>query len=113
MMSVLLSLLLALRVSARSRIALQLEILALRHQLQVPQRTPPRRRRLARAYRWFWVVLSRAWTDWRTALRIVKPETVIAGTDGSSGCRGLGRAAVWGDRRAGGRPVADSHDGAG
>ena len=38
MMSVLLSFLLTLRSSARSRVALQLEILALRHQLQVLQR---------------------------------------------------------------------------
>ena len=39
MMSVLLSLLLTLRGSARSRAALQFEVLALRHQLQVLQRT--------------------------------------------------------------------------
>jgi putative transposase len=29
-------------------------------------------------YRLFWVWLSRLWTDWRSALLIVKPETVIA-----------------------------------
>ena len=39
MMSVLLALLLALRTWARSRAALQLEVLALRHQLQVLERT--------------------------------------------------------------------------
>jgi hypothetical protein len=27
---------------------------------------------------WLWVVLSRVWTEWRTAPVIVKPETVIA-----------------------------------
>jgi hypothetical protein len=27
--------------------------------------------------RWLWVVLSHVWTEWRTALVIVKPETVI------------------------------------
>jgi putative transposase len=77
-MSVLLSLLLTLRTWACSRAALQLEVFALRHQLQVLQRTRPRRLRLAKADRWLWVMLSRLWTEWRTALRIVKPETVIA-----------------------------------
>jgi putative transposase len=78
MMSVLLSLLLTLRTWARSRAALQLEVLALRHQVQVLQRTRRRRVRLAKTDRWLWVVLARIWTGWRTALVIVKPETVIA-----------------------------------
>ena len=52
MTSVFVSTLLTLRASARSRIALQLEILALRHQLQVLQRTRPRRLRLAKPDRW-------------------------------------------------------------
>jgi putative transposase len=77
-MSVLLSLLLTLRTSTRSRAALQLEVLALRHQLQVLQRARLHRVRLAMTDRWVWVVLSRVWTEWRTALVIVKPETVIA-----------------------------------
>jgi putative transposase len=59
MMSVLLSLLLTLQAWARSRAALQLEVLALRHQLQVLQRIRPRRMRLVKADRWLWVVLSR------------------------------------------------------
>jgi hypothetical protein len=50
-MSVLLSVLFTLRTWARSRAALQLEILALRHQLQVLQRARPRRQRLAKADR--------------------------------------------------------------
>jgi putative transposase len=78
MMSVLVSLLQTLRTWARSRAALQLEVLALRHQLHVLQRSRPRRLQLAQADRWLWVVLSRALTGWRTALVIVKPETVIA-----------------------------------
>jgi SAM-dependent methyltransferase len=78
MMSVLLSLLLTLRTLARSRAALQLEILAVRHQLEVLQRTRPPRMRLAKTDRWRWVVLSRFWSGWRTALVIVEPETVIA-----------------------------------
>jgi putative transposase len=44
----------------------------------VLQRTRPRRVRLVTMDRWLWVVLARIWTGWRTALVIVKPETVIA-----------------------------------
>jgi hypothetical protein len=51
MMSVLLSFLLTMRTWARARAALQLEVLALRHQLQVLHRTRPRRLRLAKADR--------------------------------------------------------------
>ena len=76
MISVLLSVLLTLRTWAHSRAALQLEILALRHQLQVLQRTRPRRVRLAKTDRCLWGLLSRIWAGWRTALVIVKPETV-------------------------------------
>ena len=47
-------------------------------QLQVLQRTRPRGLRLAKADRWLWALLSRRWAGWRTALVIVKPETVIA-----------------------------------
>lgn len=52
MTSVLLSLVLSVRTWARSRAALQLEVLALRHQLQVLQRTRPQRLRLTKADRW-------------------------------------------------------------
>jgi hypothetical protein len=48
-MSVFLSLLLTLRNCARSRAVPQLEMLALRHQLQVLQRSRPQRLRLAQA----------------------------------------------------------------
>jgi hypothetical protein len=78
MMSVLASLLLTVRTCVRSRAALQLEILALRHQLQVLNRSRPRRLRLARADRLLWVWLSRTWKEWGSAVVIVKPETVIA-----------------------------------
>jgi putative transposase len=78
MLSVLSSIFQTLRASARSRSALQLEILALRYQLAVLQRTRPRRLRLATMDRWLWVVLSRVWTEWRAVLVIVKPETVFA-----------------------------------
>src|SRR5512139_1078484 len=61
----------------RSRLAMQVEILALRHQLGVYQRTRARAR-LKPADRILWAWLSRAWPGWRDALVFVKPETVIA-----------------------------------
>src|SRR5258706_10516929 len=67
-----------LRGLVRPRAALHLELLAFRHQVQVLQRSRPRRLRVAKADRWLWAWLSRSWTAWRTALVIVKPETVIA-----------------------------------
>ena len=100
-MSVFLALLLTLRSCARSRAVLQLEVLALRHQLQVLQRTrPPRRMRLEKADRWLWMSLSRVWTEWRSALVIVKPETVIAWHR-----RGFQMFWTWKSRRRTGRPT--------
>ena len=100
MMSVLLSLFLTLRGSARSRAALQLDVLALRHQLQVLQRSRPRRLRLTKADRWLWVWLSRIWTGWRTALVIIQPETVIAWHR-----QGFRLFWTWKSRRRVGRPT--------
>ncbi len=62
----------------RSRAALQFEIIALRHQLEVLQRTRPTRVRLTRLDRIFWVFLYRLWPRCLDAVVIVKPETVIA-----------------------------------
>jgi hypothetical protein len=76
-MSVLISVLATLKGILRSRAAFHLEVLALRHQLQVLQRSRSRRLRLAKTDRCLWAWLSRAWGDWRTAVVIVKPETVI------------------------------------
>jgi putative transposase len=57
---------------------MQAEIIALRHQLTVVQRTQKTKRLiLRRADRCLWVWLSRLWSGWRSALLIVKPETVI------------------------------------
>jgi len=61
----------------RTRAALQLEILALRHQIGVLQRGSRTRPRLRPADRLLWAWLSRVWVDWRHALMIVKPETVL------------------------------------
>src|SRR5262245_6603293 len=78
MLSVLVALVQAARPSLRSRAALHLEILALRHQLHVLNRARPRRVHLTRADRLLWVSLSRIWSQWRSAVVIVKPDTVIA-----------------------------------
>src|SRR4051794_7452868 len=57
---------------------LRLENLALRQQLTVLRRSAPKRLKLTRADRIFWVWLRRVWGDWKSALIIVKAETVIA-----------------------------------
>jgi putative transposase len=57
---------------------MQIEILALRHQLAVLNGRTTKRPRLRSADRLLWVMLSQLWAQWRTALVIVKPETVIA-----------------------------------
>jgi len=64
--------------SFRSRAASQLEILALRHQINVLRRSQRGRVRLSSADRLFWTWLMHLWSGWRSALAIVKPETVIA-----------------------------------
>jgi len=67
-----------LRSCLRSRASIQIEILALRHQLAVLQRQTTKRPGLRSADRLLWVILSRVWAQWCSALVIVKPETVIA-----------------------------------
>src|SRR5205807_4506567 len=62
----------------RSRAALELENLALRHQIGVLQRSVRKRPRLTPLDRLLWVWLFAIWSDWRSALAIVQPETVIA-----------------------------------
>src|SRR6266542_2213693 len=62
----------------RSRTALQLENLALRPQIGVLQRPARKRPKLTSADRLLRVCLSRFWRDWRSALTIIKPETVVA-----------------------------------
>ncbi len=61
----------------RSRLSMQVEILALRHQLAVYQRGCTRPR-LKPSDRILWTWLSRVWSAWRDALVIVQPETVLA-----------------------------------
>ncbi|MCK4292384.1 MAG: helix-turn-helix domain-containing protein [Planctomycetes bacterium] len=59
-----------------NRRSLILENLALRHQLAVQQRTA-KRPKLQNRDRFFWAWLSRIWPAWKSALIIVKPETVV------------------------------------
>jgi putative transposase len=66
----------AARDCVRSRAALQIEVLALRHQLTVLQRSV-KRPRLTASDRFLWAGLVATWRDWRSALIMVKPETVI------------------------------------
>ena len=61
-----------------SRAALQLENLALRHQIGVLQRCVRNRPKLTLVDRLLWVWLSRIWSGWRSALAIIRPETVVA-----------------------------------
>jgi putative transposase len=68
----------ALRSFLRTRAALQLEILALRHQINVLRRSQRGRVHLTSADRLFWTWLMYLWSGWRSALAIVKPQTVIA-----------------------------------
>jgi putative transposase len=55
---------------------LALENLALRQQLAILSRQT-KRPRIRTLDRIFWVIVSKLWRDWRDALAIVKPETVI------------------------------------
>jgi hypothetical protein len=59
----------------RSRAALELENLGLRHQIGVLQRSVAKRPKLRSGDPLFWICLSRLWRDWRSALAILKPET--------------------------------------
>jgi putative transposase len=79
MPNLILMMLSSLLAALRTQAAIQAEILALRHQLIVLQRTQKKRRLILRpADRWLWILLSRLWSGWRSALVIVKPATVIA-----------------------------------
>jgi hypothetical protein len=57
---------------------LDLGNLALRHQIAVLRRPAAKRLKLTSAGSLLWICLSRLWYDWRSALAIVKPETVLA-----------------------------------
>jgi putative transposase len=74
--SILRIILLLVRALFRDRSHLALENLALRQQLAILRHKAPRPR-LRGADRAFWVSLEQVWDQWRSALILVKPETVI------------------------------------
>lgn len=61
----------------RSRHALQLQLIALHHQVVVYKRSV-KRPQIYPTDRLFWVCLSRLWSGWQHALEAVQPRTVIA-----------------------------------
>ena len=70
------ALLASFRAATRSRLELAAEILALRHQLAVLHRATGKPR-LRPVDRLLWVLLSTVWPQWRRAVQIVTPATVL------------------------------------
>ena len=67
----------ASRSELRTRTALVLEAIALRHQITVLERSRTRRPCFRRFDRLLWILLSRFWPQWRESLMIVQPDTVL------------------------------------
>jgi len=104
MFAIILSLFFSLRQAFGTRAALHAEILALRHQLLVLKRSEHSRKlRLGVADRLLWSWLSQLWNEWRSALVIVRPETVIAWHR-----RGFRLFWSWKSRHSQGRPSIQS-----
>jgi putative transposase len=76
MMKMLLKLILYILLRPQKDSDLALENLALRQQLAIWKR-PKKRPQIRTKDRLFWILLSRFWSNWRQALIVVKPETVI------------------------------------
>ena len=87
------SLFCAVRSFFETRASLQLEIVALWHQLIVLRGRQRSRVQLNQADRMFLVWLSKVWSNWRSVLVIVKPETVI-GWQPQCRFRGMGSPKV-------------------
>ena len=89
----------------RTRTALLLEGIALRHQIAVLERSRTRRPCFRGWDRLFWILFSRWWPQWRDSLIIVQPETVLR-------WRRNGWSALWRYRAPGrwrgGRPRVSS-----
>jgi transposase InsO family protein len=97
---ILTALIASLAASFRSRAALQLEILALRHQIGVLQRSV-KRPKLTPADRLLWAWLSTAWQDWKSGAFLLKASTVVGWHR-----KGFGLFWTWKiRRRKPGRPV--------
>jgi transposase InsO family protein len=71
----------AIRIKLRSRAALEIEIIALRSQLALYQEQTLNHKiskpRPTPAFRQLWVMISKLYSNWKSALCVVKPETVI------------------------------------
>jgi hypothetical protein len=67
-MCILTTVLALFRSAFRSRATVELENVALRHQLNVLKRSVKRRPKLTPVDRLLWVTLSRVWRNWRSAL---------------------------------------------
>lgn len=78
MLTIFLLLLSSFRSYVCSRAALQAEILALRHQLLVPEVCSWSPTSIAGRDRIFWVCLSRLWQGRRSLAKIMKPETITS-----------------------------------
>ena len=78
MCAVLISLLAALTSTLRTRVWLQVEILALRHELHVFQRPKRKRVPLRTVDRLLWAIPGRLWPEWRKTLLLVRPDMVIS-----------------------------------
>ena len=75
-MSVLRIVLVLIRGAVADRVELAAENLALRQQLAILEQRS-KRPRLRKRDRIFWAWLSRVWSNWRSVLVIVQPETVV------------------------------------
>jgi putative transposase len=81
--------------AAKSRSALVAENLFLRKQLAMFQERNVRPHRAEDSARWLMAYLSRLF-DWRGALVVVKPDTLIGIAEGSA-CSGAGSPSRWED----------------
>jgi len=92
----------AVVVMLKSRRQLCFKVFALRHQVQVLKRGV-KRPALNNADRLLWIGLTRIWSEWKNALVIVRPETVVGWQ--RKAFRAFWR---WKSRPRGGRPPIDS-----
>src|SRR5713101_47977 len=85
----------------KSKLRLEAENAALRHQLNVLRRRLHGRVRLTNHDRWFFVLLYRWFPSILQVLTIIRPETSCVGTGPAFAATGVGSRAHWeGDRRS-------------
>jgi hypothetical protein len=78
MHSILMSLISSVLAGFQTRLALQMEILALQHQIIVLRRSVSSRPKLQASDRFLWIWLSRLWPEWRSDGIFGRDRTVIA-----------------------------------